>query len=235
METIFIITENSGTNEWHRFRLDLTDKLNLKNPKKNMALANLRIYYTWKNIKSEYNNNKFKISAPTWNDTFDLPDGSYSIANIQDYFEFIITKHETLTQNPQIQIYLNKIKNRIVFKIKTGYKLELLTPETMKLLESTKKVVDKDKNGENIPKLESAEVILVHFNLVKDDYQHTSKVLFTFVPNKKFEQLLNISRHVFTMMNTVNTEFSYVEVWFTDQSSKALEIEDSANLELIIG
>ena len=235
METIFIITENSGTNEWHRFRLDLTDKLNLKNPKKNMALANLRIYYTWKNIKSEYNNNKFKISAPTWNDTFDLPDGSYSIANIQDYFEFIITKHETLTQNPQIQIYLNKIKNRIVFKIKTGYKLELLTPETMKLLESTKKVVDKDKNGENIPKLESAEVILVHFNLVKNDYQHTSKVLFTFVPNKKFEQLLNISRHVFTMMNTVNTEFSYVEVWFTDQSSKALEIEDSANLELIIG
>ena len=92
METIFIITENSGTNEWHRFRLDLTDKLNLKNPKKNMALANLRIYYTWKNIKSEYNNNKFKISAPTWNDTFDLPDGSYFIADIQDYFEFIIKK-----------------------------------------------------------------------------------------------------------------------------------------------
>ena len=140
-----------------------------------------------------------------------------------------------MTQNPQIQIYPNKIKNRIVFKIKTGYKLELLTPETKKLLESTKKVVDKDKNGENIPKLESAKVILVHFNLVKNDYQHTSKVLFTFVPNKKFGQLLNISPHVFTMMNTVNTEFSYVEVWFTDQSSKALEIEDNANLALIIG
>ena len=196
METIFIITENSGTNEWHRFRLDLTDKLNLKNPKKNMALANLRIYYTWKNIKSEYNNNKFKISAPSWNDTFDLPDGSYSIANIQDYFEFIITKHETLTQNPQIQIYPNKIKNRIVFKIKTGYKLELLTLETMKLLWNTEKVVDKDKNWENNPNLESVEVALVHCNLVKNDYQHTSKVLFTFVPNKKFGQLLNISLHV---------------------------------------
>ena len=96
----------------------------------------------------------------------------------------------------------------------------------MKLLGSTKKVVDKDKNGKNVPKLESVEVVLVHCNLVKNDYQHASKVLFTFVPNKKFRQLLNISPHVFTMMNTVNTEFSSVEVWFTDQSSKALEIED---------
>ena len=228
-------TENSKTNESHRFKLDLADKLNLKNPKKNMALVNLSIYYTWKNIKSECNNNKFKISAPTWNETFDLPDGSYSIADIQDYFEFIIKKHETLTENPSIQIYPNKIKNRIVFKIKNGYKLELLTPETMKLLGSTKKVVDKDKNGENVPKIESVEVVLVHCNLVKNDYQHTSKVLFTFVPNKKFGQLINISPHAFTMMNTVNTEFSYVEVWFTDQASKALKIEDNVNLTLIMG
>ena len=93
-------TKNSKTNEPHRFRLDLTDKLNLKNPKKNMALANLSICYTWKNMKTEYNNNKFKIPAPTWNETCDLPDGSYSIANIQDYFEFIIKKYETLSDNP---------------------------------------------------------------------------------------------------------------------------------------
>ena len=139
-------TENSKTNEPHRFRLDLTDKLNLKNPLKNMALANLSIYYTWKNIKTEYNNNKFKTSAPTWNETFDLLDSSYIIADIQDYFEFIIKKHETLIENPSVKTYSNKIKNRIIFKIKNGYKLELLTPETMKLLGSTKKVVDKDKN-----------------------------------------------------------------------------------------
>ena len=138
-------TENSKTSEPHRFKLDLTDKLNLKNPNKNMALANLSIYYTWKNIKSEYNNNKFKISAPTWNDTFNLPDGSYSISDIHDYFEFIIKKHETLTGNLPIQIYPNKIKNSIVFKIKTGYKLDLLIPETLKLLGSTKKDVDLDK------------------------------------------------------------------------------------------
>ena len=111
------------------------------------------------------------------NDTFDVPDGSYSISDIQDCFEFIIKKHETLTENPPIQIYSNEIKNRIVFKIKTGYKLELLTPETIKLLASTKRDVDLDKNSENVPKLGSAEVVLVHCNLVKNDYQHTSKVL----------------------------------------------------------
>ena len=234
METICMNSENSKTNETHRFKLDLNDKLYLKNPNKNLALANLCIYYTCKNIKSEYNNNKFKISAPTWNDNFDLLDGSYSISDIQDYFEFIIKKHETLTENPPIQIYPNKIKNRIVFKIKTGYKLELLTPETMKLLGSTKKDVDKDKDGEIVPKLESVEVVLVHCNLGKNDCQHTSKVLFTFVPNKQFGQLINISPHSLTMMNTVNTEFSFVEVWFTDQGRKALEIEDKVNLTLTI-
>ena len=212
METIFMNTENCKTNEPHRFKLDLADKLNLKNPKKNMALANLSMYYTCKNIKSEYNNNKFQISAPTWNDTFDLPDGSYSVSDIQDYFEFIVKKHEALTENPSIQIYPNKIKNKIVFKIKTGYKLELITPETMKLLGSTKKVVDKDKNSENVPKLESLEVVLVRCNLVKNDYQHSSKVLFNFVPNKQFGQLINISPNTLTMMNTVNTEFSFIEV-----------------------
>ena len=134
-------SKNSKTNESHRFKLGLTDKLNLKAPKKNMALANLSIYYISKNIKSEYNNNKFKISVPTWNDTFDLLDGSYSIAEIQDYFKFIIKKHETLTKNLPVQIYPNKIKNRIVFKIKTSYKLELLTLETMRLLGSGTKDV----------------------------------------------------------------------------------------------
>ena len=100
--------------------------------------------------------------------------------------------------------------------------LELLIPETIKLLGSTKKDVDSDKNSENVPKLESVEVVLVHCNLVKNDYQHTSKVLFSFVPNKQFGQLINISPHSLTMMNTVSTEFSFAEVWFTDQASKAI-------------
>ena len=105
----------------------------------------------------------------------------------------------------------------------------------MRLLGSTKKDVDSDKNSENIPNLESVEVVLVHCNLVKSDYQHTSKVLFSFVPDKQLGQLINISSHSLTMMNKVNTEFSFVEIWFTDQISKALEIKDIVNLTLIIG
>ena len=115
-------TENSKTNESNKFIYQFTDKLNLKTPNnKNIGLVNLSIYYTWKNIKSTYNNNKFKMSALTWNDEFDSLDGSYSISDIQDNFEFIIKKHETLAENSPIQIYPSKTKNRIVFKIKTGY------------------------------------------------------------------------------------------------------------------
>ena len=116
METIFMNSENSKTSESHQFKLDLTDQLNLKGPKKRMALTNLSIYYTWKNIKSEYNNNKFKTSSPTWNDTFDLPDGSYSIVDIQDYFEFIIKKHETLTEDPLVQFIPIKSKTEWFLK-----------------------------------------------------------------------------------------------------------------------
>ena len=105
----------------------------------------------------------------------------------------------------------------------------------MRLIGSTKKDADADKNSENVPNLESVEVVLVHCNLVKNDYQHASKVLFSFVPNKQFEQLINISPYYLTMMNTVNADFSFVEVWFTDQTSTALEIGDNVNLTLLIG
>ena len=105
----------------------------------------------------------------------------------------------------------------------------------MRLLGSTKKDVDANKNSENVPKLESVEVVLVHCNLVNNNYQQASKVLFTFVPNKQFGQLINIAPHSLTMLSTTNTEFSFIEVWFTDQNSEPLEIEDNVNLTLIIG
>ena len=236
METIFMNTENSKTNESNKFIYQFTDKLNLKTPNnKNIGLINLSIYYTWKNIKTEYNNNKFKISAPTWNDTFDLPDGSYSISDIQDYFEFIIKKHETLAENPPIQIYPNKIKNRIVLKVKSGHKLELLSPETMKLLGRTKQDVDKDKVREDVLKLETVEVVLMHCNLVNNSYQQASKVLFTFVPNEQFGQLITISPHSLTTLETTNAEFQSIQLWFTDQNNRSLEIEDRINITLIIG
>ena len=193
METFFRNTKNSKTNESHRFKYDLIGNLDLKNPNKNMTLGSLKIDYTWKNVKSTYNNNKFKISAPTWNETFDLPDGLYNIPKIQGYIEYIIKNHEKIGETAPILIYANTINNRIVFKIKTGYKLELLSKETMKLLRSTKDTIDADKNSENVPTLENAELVLVHCNLVNNSYQQASRVLFTFVPNKQYGQLISIS------------------------------------------
>ena len=105
----------------------------------------------------------------------------------------------------------------------------------MKLLGSTKKDVDQNKDGEDVPKLESVEIVLVHCNLVNKNYQQASKVLFTFVPNKQFGQLITIVPHSLTMLNTTNTEFSSTEVWFTDQYRKQLEIGDNVNMTLIVG
>ena len=173
METFFMNRKNSKTNVPNRFKYDLIDKLDLRNPNKDTALGSLSIYFTWKNVKSTYNNNKFKISAPTWNKTFHLPDGLYNISEIQDYIEYIIKKHKTIGKNAPILIYANTINNRIVFKIKTGYKLELLSKEKMKLLGSAKDIIDADKNSENIPRLEN-----------------------TFVPNKQYGQLISISPHL---------------------------------------
>ena len=229
-------TENSKTNEYKKFLYQFTVKLDLKNPiNKNIGVVNWSIHYTWKNIKSAHNNNKFKISAPNWNDEFDLPNGSYSISDIQDYFEFIIKTHETLAGNPPIQIYRNKIKNRIVSKVKTGYKLELWSSETNKLFGSTKKYVDKDKDGEDVPKLESAEVVLMHCNLVNNSYHQASELLFTFVPNEQFCQLITISSYLLPMVKTTNAEFQSIPLWFTDQNNRPLETEDRVNITLMIG
>ena len=139
-------SENSKTSKPHVLILKLTGKLDLKIGENIIALSNLSIYYMCKNIKSSYNNNKFKISAPTWNDKFGLSNGSYSVSIIQDYFEYILKKHGENTDQPSVQIYVNKIENRVTFKIKDGYSLELLTPETIKLLGSTKNKTTKNEN-----------------------------------------------------------------------------------------
>ena len=199
-----------------------------------MPLGSLSIYYTSKNVKSTYNNNKFKIPALTWNETFDLPDGSYNIPKIQDYIEYIIKKYETIGETAPKLIYANTINNKIVFKLKTGYKLGLLSKGTMKLLGSTKDTIDADKNSENVLRLENVEVVLVHCNLVNNSYQQAPRVLFTFVPNKQYGQLISISPNSLIFLKTMNTEFSEIEIWFTDQNNNSLEIEDNVNISLII-
>ena len=168
MDTIFMNSENSKTSEYHVLMLKLTDKLDLRRGQKTVALSNLSIYYPWKNIKSSYINNRFKISAPTWNEKFELTDGSYSISDIQDYFEYILKKHSENVDNPPIRIYINRIENTITFKIKSGYYLELLTPETMKLLGSAESKITKNKNGENVSHLEVVELVVIHCNLLND-------------------------------------------------------------------
>ena len=131
-------------------------------------------------------------------------------------------------------IYVNKIENKITSKIKTGYYLELLTPGTMKLLGSTKSKVNKDEKAENAPYLEITVVVLIHFNIVNNDYQQDSRVLYTFVPNKSFRQLLDISPKKFIFSKTFESQFSCIEVWFTDQNSKPSGIEDKTNIVLVI-
>ena len=161
-------------------------------------------------------------------------DGSYSISDIQDYFEYILEKHSESIDNPSIEIYVDKIENGITFKFKNGYYLELLTPETMKLLGSTESKITKDKNGENVPHFETAKLLLIHCNIVNNSCQQNSRTLYTFVLNKPFCSLLEISppNHIF--LKTFNSEFQEIKVWFTDQNNSLLEVEDKINLTLIV-
>ena len=232
MGPIFINTKNSKTSDSNRFRLYFTVKLDLRR-NKTIPLAYLSIYYTWQNIKEEYKNNKFKISAPTWNETFDLPNGSYTIADIQDYFLEIIKKHEpTIKSNGEspVLIYPNETENRIVFKIKTGYKLELLTKETMKLL-GDGPIIDSNKNGKDMPELDQADSVLLHCNIVQNDYLQKSKLLYEFVPDKTFGKLISVQPTVLIQSLFI---FDYIEIWFTDQDNKPLQIQDKVSVVLVI-
>ena len=177
-------TENSKKNEPHKFFLKFSQRLDLRSSDKHVVLQNLSIYYTWKNIRKHHKNNKLKIIAPTWNDV--------SVSDIQDYIEYIIKKHKKLTTIHPILVYISITNNRLVFKIKDGYKLELQTPETMKLFGSKKKSIDKTKNAENVPSLEVVEIVLVQCNLVDNQYQRKSEVLCTFSPNKSCVYLSNV-------------------------------------------
>ena len=232
MSTSFIYFEKSKTSNSHR--LNLSENIDLKRSDTYVALSNLSIYCAWKSIKKSHKNNRFKTSAPKCNSNFELPDRSNSVSNIQGYFEHIIKNHETITDNPTISIYLSKIENKITIKTKTGYYLELLTLETMKLLGRTKSKLIKEQNGENIPHLEIIQVVLVHWNIVKNDYQQDPKVLDTFIPNNFFVQLLDILTKDFIFLKTFNSNFLFIEVWFTNQNSKSLKIKDKIHTTLVI-
>ena len=216
IDTLFINSENSRTSEYHALLLKLVDILDLRSSQISVGLSNLSIYYTWRNTKSSYKNNKFEISAPTWSDEFELPDGSYSISDIQDYFEYIPKKLSESDDELPIEIFVSRNENRITFKTKNGYYLELLTPETMKLLGRIESKITGEKNGENVSPLEVVEVVLIHCNIVDNSYQQNSRILYTFVSNKPFGSLLEISPSNHIFLKIFNSEFQEIKAWFTD-------------------
>ena len=158
-----------------------------------------------------------------------MPDGSYSVSDIQNYIEFIIKKHETLTTIAPIHVYINRINNRLVFQQKMPE-----IPETMKLFGSTKLLINKTENGEKVPTLEVVEVVLVQCNLVDNQYQQKSKVLYVFTPNKSYAYSLNVEPSNLVFLKTYNTEFDEIIMTLTDQNVRPLKIEDKVNLKLLI-
>ena len=200
-------------------------------------MSDLSIHYTWHNIKEQYNNNKFRLSGPNWSKDVTLPDGSYEIYQIQNYFlDEVIKKHESSVKSNEqspILIFANRILNRVVLRIKTGYKLELLTNETMRLL-GDGPIIDTTKNGENVPKLEIVRSVLVFCNLVQNVNLQDSKLLFSFVPNSRFGSLLSITPQVLKYCNTVDSIFDYIKVLFIDQSGRPLEIDDDITVSIIM-
>ena len=217
MSNIFMSTENSKTSDSNRFKLYFTDKIDLRGNKK-IALSDLSIHYTLYNIKEAYNNNKLRLFGRNWSEDVTIPDGSYEISQIQNYFlDEVIKKHESnVKSNEQspILIYANRILNRVTFRIKTGYKLELLTNETMRLL-GDGPIIDTTKNGENIPRLKSVRNFLVFCNLVQNAYLQDNKLLFSFVPNSRFGSLLSITPQVLKYCEIVDSIFDYIEISFT--------------------
>ena len=167
------------------------------------------------------------MPGPTWSEDVTTTDGSYEISHIQNYFlDKVIKKHESnLKSNEQLPvlIYAHRILNRVTFRIKTGYKLELLTNETMRLL-GDGPIIDTTKNGENVPRLEIVRKVLVFCNLVQNVYLQDSKLLFSFVPNSRFGSLLSITQQVLKYCDTVDSMFGYIEIAFTYQNSRPLEI-----------
>ena len=167
---------------------------------------------------------------------FELPDVMDHI--LYQIFKIILNlffkKRKIVADNPSVRINLNEIDYRVTSKIKTGYYLELIRPETMKLLQSIKSKITKDESSRNVPRLETTEVVLKHRNISNNDYQQDSRVLYTFVFNKSFGHLLDISPKICIFLKAFSSEFSYMEVWLTDKNSKPLEIEDKANVNLVI-
>ena len=226
MDTIFMNSENSKTSKPHILKLKLTDKLDLRLDKKVILHYQILAFIIHGII--------YKVHIIIINLKYLHQHGTKNLHYQMNLKYSKKAQGKINNDKPSVKIYINKVENRITFKIKNEYSLEVLTKETMKLLGSTENKITKDKNGENVPHLEITEVVLVHCNMVNNDYQQDSRVIYTFVPNKFFGSLLDIfpSNHIF--LKTFNSEYDEIVVWFTDQNSKPLEIGDRINLTMVV-
>ena len=230
MSNIFMSTENGKTSDPNIFILYFTDKIDLRGNKK-IALSDLSMH------RRTIQNNKFRLSRPTWSEDVTIADGSYEIFQIQNYFlDEVINKLESnVKSNEQslILIHANRILHRVSFRIKKRYRLELLTNETMRLL-GDGPIIDITKNGENVPKLEIVRNVLVFCNLVENVYLQDRKLLFSFVPHSRFGSLFSITPNVLKYCDTLDSIFDYIEISFADQNSRPLEIDDDIRVKIII-
>ena len=250
MDTIFMNSANSKTPKPNRLILRLQNKMDLSLRKKSVALANLSIYYSWKNISSELKNNKLIIGYDDSDQEWTVPivDGSYSAKTISDYIFGSIEENrdrdkDSFWNNAKkrgdepseiFKLYHDKIRNRTAYVIKNKYYIKLPTKEIRHLLGISKEKIEGSDYGDLVPQIEPVTAVLVNCNIVDNEYQRNSKLLYSFVPDKPFGSLLHIEPKSEIFAKTFAGGFYDINVWFTDQNGNDLKIEDAISLTLVI-
>ena len=238
MNSIVLNTANAGTTEDHKLRLSLTSDLHLNNNL--VSLSHCSIYYNWKNFKKEYGNTQFTIHhlPSTTIIVVDLPDGSYSVRDINNYIHHImkLAGYENADGTYDINVYANPVYNRVTISVSNVFQFSMTDPFARMLgFDTTQtQITNAEVNGNLVPQIEVVDTVLIHCNLVDNRVTHDSSILFAFVPNDSFGNLLSITPNYPQNRFCRNASFSYVEVYFTDQDGKALHVEDRILVELQI-
>lgn len=233
MDTVVLTTANSSTSEPHKYSYKLTNTMHLKGHY--ICLSNLSIYYTWKNIKDSYDNNTmaYRVIDKDRTVRMKLPDGSYSINDINNYLHMtMIQQNDAEKEDYPISIYPNSTYNRVSITMKPNFKL-ILGQGMARVLGFSENTITSSSNGDFVPKLERVETVLVHCNLAQNSFTQDSSLIFSFVPDNVFgSQLHQKPNFPLWRQTTKNSEISEIDIWFTDQLYRPLEIEDNLLIEI---
>lgn len=238
MNSIVLSTANAQTGENHRLRLSLTGALKLDSNL--ISLSHCSIYYTWKNFKTEYGNTEFFYTHNPSGRVIQatIPDGSYSVRDINNFIHhtMLLNKHENADGTYGINIYANPVYNRVTITASADFTFSMKAGlmETLGFDRTQQHITNTEVNGNLVPKLEKVDTVLIHCNLVDNRVTHNSSILYAFVPNDSFGNLLSISPNYPQNRYCRNATFDYVEVYFTDQDGKPLDVEDRLLVELQI-